>query len=341
MSEDEKFMQRALQLAQLGEGFVSPNPMVGAVVVYEGMIIGEGYHEEFGKHHAEVNAINSVQNKDLLSKSTIYVTLEPCAHFGKTPPCSDLIIQYQLKRVVVGCQDPFNEVNGKGIDKIKKAGITVDKNILEVECRELNKSFFTFHEKKKPFVLLKWAQTKNGFISNNDTQGITWISQPEVQSLVHLWRSKVDAILIGKNTAQKDNPSLTVRRVQGKNPTRILLDSNLECSKKLQIFNTEAKTIILNLHKNTIEGNIHYIKMKTLSSSETLSTLYSLGIQSVLIEGGSAILTSFIESDLWDEARVITSEKEFKSGVKAPLITNSNKTSINIFSDKLTTYKNI
>ncbi len=223
-------MRRCLQLAKMGEGNVAPNPMVGAVIVCNHKIIGEGYHQEFGGPHAEVNAINSVKDKSLLAKSTIYVSLEPCAHHGKTPPCSDLIVEHKIPKVVIGSQDTFSKVNGKGIKKLEANGCQVTCGVLEKECRKLNKRFFTFHEKKRPFVILKWAQTKDGFLDkkrNEGEKGIHWITAPETRSLVHLWRSKEMGVLVGRQTAAVDDPKLNVRDVTGKNPVRIILDSQI------------------------------------------------------------------------------------------------------------------
>lgn len=340
MNTHELFMERAIQLAKLAKGNTSPNPLVGAVIVYQNKIIGEGYHEVYGGPHAEVNAVNSVSDPSILKDATIYVTLEPCAHHGKTPPCADLLIKHRFKQVFIGCRDPFKAVDGKGIEKIEAAGIPVELGVLKEECEDLNNVFFTYHTKKRPFVLLKWAETTNHLMSNGQKEGISWISNPEVQSIVHLWRSHFDAILIGKNTALADNPSLTVRRVQGKNPIRILLDSNAECPTRLKLFNTASQTIVLNTKKNEKINNIQYIQLTDLSPEKILEELYKIGIQSVFIEGGSQTLKSFIDANLWDEAKVITGQHSFSEGVKSPYISNNKGIQSNIIGDILTTYKN-
>lgn len=344
MQKDEKYMQRCIDLAQLGEGNVAPNPMVGAVIVLNDCIIGEGYHQKYGEAHAEVNAVNSVLDKSVLKDATIYVSLEPCAHFGKTPPCSDLLVQHQFKRVVIGCHDSFSEVSGKGIQKLKDAGIEFEVGVLEEKCRELNKRFFTFHEKKRPYIILKWAQTKDGFIDvkrDDSKVGINWISSPETKVLVHKWRSEEQSILVGKNTVLKDNPTLTVREVTGNNPIRIVLDSYLEIKKEAKVLNEDAPTIVFNKLKDEVIGSVRYRKLDNLEVSTIVEALYELSIQSVFIEGGSKILQSFIDSNIWDEARVILGENLFKEGVKAPTISKLPTTSFHFSSDKVFIYTNL
>ncbi|MDQ6845236.1 MAG: bifunctional diaminohydroxyphosphoribosylaminopyrimidine deaminase/5-amino-6-(5-phosphoribosylamino)uracil reductase RibD, partial [Bacteroidota bacterium] len=294
MNTDEQYITRCLQLAKLGEGNVAPNPMVGSVLVFENKIIGEGYHQKYGKAHAEVNCINSVdeKNKYLIAKSVLYVSLEPCSHFGKTPPCADLIIENKIPKVVIGCKDVFNQVAGRGIQKLKQAGIEVISDCLEKECIDLNKRFFTFHEKFRPYIILKWAQSANGKIGGTEKKRII-ISNDYSNRLVHKWRSEEAAILIGTNTAIEDDPFLTTRLWQGKNPVRIVIDKKLQLPVTLNIFNTEAKTIIYNLVKNSTEGNLAYIKIVHGTSNEEngkfidqlLHSLFELNIQSVLIEG--------------------------------------------------------
>ena len=314
-------MNRCLELASKGLENVSPNPMVGSVIVYQGEIIGEGYHIESGKEHAEVNAITSVKDKSLLKDSTLYVNLEPCAHFGKTPPCSNLIIEHKIPTVVIGCVDSFSDVNGKGIIKMEKAGIKVSVGILEKESRELNKRFFTFHEKKRPYIILKWAESKDGFIAPKNQTAPFWMTSKDSKKLVHQFRAEEDAILVGRITAEKDNPSLTVREVTGKNPTRIVIDKDLKLSKKLNLFNNEAKTIIFNtLQTKEIDSN-YYIKTDFNNLIESiLQELYKQNIQSIIIEGGVKTLQSFIDEKLWDEARVFTASTILVEGVKSPNI---------------------
>jgi diaminohydroxyphosphoribosylaminopyrimidine deaminase/5-amino-6-(5-phosphoribosylamino)uracil reductase len=341
MTTDEIFMQRCIELARLGEGNVAPNPMVGAVIVLNGKIIGEGYHREYGQAHAEVNAVNSVLDKDSLKEATIYVSLEPCAHFGKTPPCADLIVHHHLKKVVIGCLDTFSEVSGKGIKRLKDAGIEVVEGVLEKECRNLNKRFFTFHEKKRPYIILKWAQTQDGFLDKNRevaSKGVNWISSPETQILVHQWRSEEQAILVGRKTVENDNPSLTVREVDGKNPIRILIDSQLKISSDSNIFNSEAKTIILNKIKSEVSANCQWVKLPELTTASILEALYELNIQSVFIEGGSKTLQHFIIDNSWDEARVIVGNTTFKDGLKAPKINDLPVEKFSFSTDKIYIY---
>lgn len=320
---DELYIQRCIDLALKGKGYVSPNPMVGAVIVFNNEIIGEGYHEKYGQAHAEVNAVNSVHDKSVLSESTIYVSLEPCSHFGKTPPCSDLIIHHRFKRVVIGCIDTFSEVAGKGIQKLRDAGIEVIVGVLEKECRALNKRFFTFHEKKRPHVILKWAQTLDGFIDKKrykKSTGINWITQPETKKLVHQWRAEETAVLIGKNTALNDNSSLTVREATGNHPIRILLDNKLEVPNSYNLFSDEAPTLVFNSVLAQKSGNIEWIKVNSLTPKVILEILYERNVQSVLIEGGKQVLESFIQSGLWDEARVLIGTNYFGEGLTAPIL---------------------
>lgn len=323
---EEDFMKRCIQLAGLGLGSVAPNPMVGAVLVFNDRIIGEGYHEQYGQAHAEVNCLNSVREEDkmLIPESTIYVSLEPCAHFGKTPPCADLLIQMKVKKAVVGCVDVNEEVAGKGIKRMQDAGIEVLVGVLEPECRELNKRFFIFHEKKRPFIILKWAQSLDGFIGSGTEERI-FISNQYTNTLVHKWRSEEAAILVGTNTALQDDPVLTTRLWTGNNPKRILLDRNLMVPETHQIFNDEAYTIIFNGEKNEECNNLLYIKaMGTDSLDSILHSLWEMKIQSVLVEGGAKTLQSFIDKELWDEAHIIANEKlQIGKGVKAPLITGA------------------
>lgn len=339
-------MTRCIELARKGAGSVSPNPMVGCVIVHNDEIIGEGFHEKHGEAHAEVNAINSVKNRELLTASTLYVSLEPCAHFGLTPPCSDLIVREKIPRVVIGTIDPFAKVAGRGIEKLMKAGIDVQVGILENECRELNKRFFTFHEKKRPFVILKWAQTRDGFIDViRETENFgqpTWITGEEALVRVHKMRATEDAIMVGTNTALKDNPSLTVRHCEGKNPVRAVLDKNLRLSEKLHLFDNSVKTFVFNSFKTGQEKNTFYQKIDFEKDIilQVLELFYQNNIQSVIIEGGKHLAESFIISSLWDEAWVFEGNKIFSDGIKAPKISTPPFLSENIGPDKLTVFKN-
>lgn len=340
---DEFYIKRCIDLALKGKGNVAPNPMVGAVIVHKGQIIGEGYHQKYGEAHAEVNAVNSVIDQTVLNESTIYVSLEPCAHFGKTPPCANLIVKHNFKRVVIGCVDTFSEVSGKGIERLKNAGIEVTTGVLEDECRALNKRFFTFHEKKRPYVILKWAQSADGFLDKkrveNET-GINWITQPETKKIVHQWRAEESAILVGKNTALTDNPSLTVREVEGKNPIRILLDSNLEVSAEASLFNDEAPLLVFNALKSEQSAHIEWIKLVAMKPQDILQELYKRSIQSVIIEGGKQVLDAFIEANLWDEARVLVGTPKFEQGILAPKITSKPVSQTTIGRDQLNYYIN-
>ena len=338
----EAYMQRCIELAQNGAGNVSPNPMVGAVVVHNDKVIGEGYHQLYGEAHAEVNAINAVKDKSLLSKATIYVSLEPCVHFGKTPPCSDLIIESKIPNAVIGCRDSYKEVDGKGIEKLQKAGVNVIFGVLEKDCLDLNKRFFTFHEKKRPYIILKWAQSQDGFMDKIRTDTcptINWITHPNTKQLTHKWRSEEDAILIGKNTAINDNPELTTRAVDGKNPTRIVIDRKLELSKDLKIFNSASKTIILNELKNEENDSILHKKVFFESFFDDLWSICTENdIISLIVEGGAFTLNQFIEKDLWDEARVLTGDPFFEEGVKAPQLNIKSAEKFTFGKDKITYY---
>lgn len=324
MNTPEIFMQRCLDLALLGMGDVAPNPMVGCVIVHDGIIIGEGYHQKFGQPHAEVNAIRSVKNPELLAQSTIYVSLEPCSHFGKTPPCSDLIIENRIPRVVIGTIDPFAKVAGKGIERMKNAGIEVEVGLLENECRELNRRFFTFHEKKRPYILLKWAQTLDGFIDTDrtETQHPTWITNAFAKRLVHKQRSEESAILIGTNTAQYDNPALTVREWTGNQPIRIVIDRTGRLNSGLHIFDQNAPTWVFSGIEHSDAENIKFIPLDFGRNilPQMLSELYQHNILSVVVEGGSVLLNSFLDAGLWDEAFVYTGNQFFGKGLAAPHI---------------------
>jgi diaminohydroxyphosphoribosylaminopyrimidine deaminase/5-amino-6-(5-phosphoribosylamino)uracil reductase len=317
------YMQRCLELAQLGAGLTAPNPMVGCVIVANNLIIGEGYHKSFGEAHAEVVAIQSVKDKSELIGATVYVSLEPCSHFGKTPPCADLLVQSNVKTVVIACRDTNPTVAGKGIERLKKAEIEVIEGVLEKESRELNKRFFTFHEKQRPYVILKWTQTLDGYldkIRKDDEKGVNWISQPETKVLVHKWRGEEQSILVGRNTIINDNPSLTVREYKGKNPVRIVIDSQLQISGDVNIYSPEAPTIVFNRIRNEKKENVEWVKIKETSTKNILDELYKRDIISVFVEGGSRTLQYFIIDNVWDEAHVIVGNKRFEEGMKAPII---------------------
>jgi len=335
-------MQRCIELAQLGAGNVSPNPMVGAVIVCDGNIIGEGYHEQYGKAHAEVNAVNQVlaefdNAEDLLKKSTIYVSLEPCAHYGKTPPCADLIIKHQIPKVVVGCRDPFDQVNGKGIEKLQAAGVEVVNGVLEAECQWLNRRFFTRVKKQRPYIILKWAQTNDGFFAPADNSQL-WITGEESRRLVHKWRSEEDAILIGKNTAAIDDPKLNTRFWPGKSPKRVVIDRRLELGHHLNIYDQSVETLIFNEVKTDIKGKIKYIALEDFDRfvpQYILFQLYLQDLQSVIIEGGVHTLNSFIEAGLWDEARIFTGQAILVQGTKAPCINGITSNELLLGTDRL------
>lgn len=339
---EEHFMRRCMQLARLGIGYTAPNPMVGAVLVYNQRIIGEGYHEHYGQGHAEVNCLKSVkeEEKKFIPQSTMYVSLEPCAHFGKTPPCADLLIQMKVNKVVVGCVDVNEEVAGKGIKRMQDAGIEVLSGVLESECRELNKRFFTFHQKKRPFIILKWAQSLDGFIGSGTEERI-FLSNQYTNRLVHKWRSEEASILVGTNTALQDDPLLTTRLWPGKNPIRILLDRNLIIPETHQVFNDKAYTIIFNDQKNEELNNLIYLKNDQPHSLKSiLNSVWEMNVQSILVEGGARTLQSFIDEGFWDEARVIVNEElQILKGVKAPLITGAIlKKQKNYFNDLISYY---
>ncbi|TDG35047.1 bifunctional diaminohydroxyphosphoribosylaminopyrimidine deaminase/5-amino-6-(5-phosphoribosylamino)uracil reductase RibD [Pedobacter changchengzhani] len=345
---DEIYMNRCLELANLGSGNVSPNPMVGCVIVAGEQIIGEGYHRQYGQAHAEPNAVKAVFDRfgidadSLLKKATAYVNLEPCAHFGKTPPCADLFVKHQLKKVVIGNTDPFSGVDGKGIEKLKNAGIEVITGVLKAECEYFNRRFFTRIKKQRPYIILKWAETANGYFgTTNGTQ--KWISGPLAKRLSHKWRTEEDAILVGKNTAMIDNPTLTARNWTGKNPTRLVIDKNLEIPTTHNMFNREAKTIIFNEVKTDVSENIHYIQMEDMHfylPQKIAFQLYLMDIQSVIIEGGVSILNQFLDANLWDEARIFQSESNWSSGMKAPKINGFLTEAVQIGIDKLNLYAN-
>lgn len=343
---DILFMRRALQLAELGGVYAAPNPMVGAVIVHNQKIIGEGFHQRCGEAHAEVNAVNSVKNKSLLPESTMYVTLEPCAHHGKTPPCSDLIVEHNFARVVVACKDTFAKVAGRGIEKMKSSGIQADVGLLEEEAQRINKRFFAYHNNNRPYVILKWAQTKDGFfdrLPEDREQGVNWITTPATKPLVHRWRSEEQAIMVGWKTIENDNPSLTVREINGQSPHRFIIDPNCKISSDAKIINDGKDTTILvieNKYKN-LPGHIEVVEIETITSARLLEVLYDKNMLSVFIEGGATTLQHFIDDNLWDEARILTGNIEFKRGQKAPHIKKGNtRSSEKLGSNAITYIKN-
>lgn len=324
MSVSESFMQRCLDLAILGMGDVAPNPMVGCVIVHQGMIIGEGYHQKYGQAHAEVNAIQAVLSPELLAQSTLYVSLEPCAHFGKTPPCADLIIKSGIPHVVIGTIDPFVKVAGAGIERMQKAGIKVEVGVLEKECRELNRRFFTFHAQKRPYIILKWAQTLDGFMDTDrtETQHPTWITNAISKRLVHKQRSQESAILIGTNTAAYDNPALTVREWTGNQPIRMVLDRTLRLDHTLLVFDQKNPTWIFTQGEQPDSQNLQYIRLDYNRDilPQIMAVLYDRQVLSLVVEGGSMLLNSFLQAGLWDEAFIYTGNQYFGKGISAPHI---------------------
>ena len=324
--EEEKYMRRCIELAKNGLCNVAPNPMVGAVIVCDGRIIGEGYHVRCGEAHAEVNAIRSVKDESLLKRSTIYVSLEPCSHYGKTPPCADLIIEKQIPRIVIGCRDPFSKVAGRGIQKLQNAGREVIVGVLEEECLHLIRRFITFNTLRRPFITLKWAESADRFIDIERIDGNpALLSSPLTSMLVHKKRAENTAIMVGRRTALLDNPSLTVRNWYGPNPIRIVLDRNLSLPNDLQIFNGEVPTLVFTEKEHPEEKSVSYITIDFRHNPLKLimEELYQRNIQSLLVEGGSQLLQSFIDNELWDEAYIEKCPKRLYSGVKAPEISNN------------------
>ena len=327
MSSDEIYILRCLELAAKGLGKTRQNPMVGSVIVHDGKIIGEGYHIQYGQPHAEVNAINSVTDKSLLRESTLYVNLEPCSHYGKTPPCTLLIKDYKIPRVVIGTIDTNPVVAGKGVKILVESGIKVITGIKEKECRFLNRRFFTFHEKKRPYIILKWAQSRDGFIDVIrdpwDTGYPNWISNQSARVLVHKWRAEEMALMVGTNTVEIDNPSLTLRHWPGENPLRVIPDKSLRLSESSAVFTGADKTLVFTCENKLPEkSNPEYIFLpqEKFSLATIMEELYKRKILSIMVEGGSVIVNNFIDSGLWDEARVFIGNDDFNSGVKAPHI---------------------
>ncbi len=341
MQSNEIYMHRCLDLAALGLGKTYPNPMVGAVIVHQSKIIGEGWHQKAGEAHAEVHAVQSVKDVTLLINSTLYVSLEPCAHEGKTPPCVDLILKHKIPNVVVGCLDPFSKVSGKSIQKMKEAGVNVILGMLEEECLATNKRFISLYVHKRPYIILKWAECLEGFIAPNDqAKGEpVWLISRESKILVHKWRTEESSILIGRKTADVDNPALTARLWKGKNPLRIVIDKDLKLEKNLQVFDEKVETLVFTQKSNADYGTMKYIQLpfeKPLN--EIMKVLYQSNISSIIIEGGRETLQGFIDQELWDEARVFVANKKLKNGIMAPILKGKLLTEEKISSDTLKTF---
>ncbi|MFZ1808922.1 MAG: bifunctional diaminohydroxyphosphoribosylaminopyrimidine deaminase/5-amino-6-(5-phosphoribosylamino)uracil reductase RibD [Cyclobacteriaceae bacterium] len=340
MISDKFYMLRAMELAKNGIGHVSPNPLVGCVIVCEDKIIGEGWHQKYGEAHAEVNAVNAVTDKSVLKDAVVYVNLEPCAHTGKTPPCADLLIKHNVKRVVIANIDPNPLVAGKGVSKLIDAGIEVTTEVLENEGYELNKRFFTFLNNKRPFIILKWAQTSDGFIARENFDS-KWISNEYSRKLVHKWRAAEDSILVGYNTAAHDNPKLTVRDWSGRHPVRIVIDQNLNLEPSLHLFDGSTPTICYSVLRQESKPNVEYVlweKGNTLKG--ILTDLFNRKIQSLIVEGGAQTIRAFLSEGVWDEARIFTSEQRFESGIEAPIINKEVSSCEMIGNDELVIYSN-
>ncbi|WGH76153.1 bifunctional diaminohydroxyphosphoribosylaminopyrimidine deaminase/5-amino-6-(5-phosphoribosylamino)uracil reductase RibD [Tenacibaculum tangerinum] len=356
----KKYIQRCLQLAKNGIGTTRPNPSVGAVIVHNNTIIGEGFTSPYGGSHAEVNAIHAVQNQELLKEATIYVTLEPCSHYGKTPPCADLILEKQIPTIVIGCVDTNSLVAGKGIERLQKAGRNVMVGVCEEACKQQHKRFFTFQNKKRPYIILKWAETKDGFIAplQKEEQQPVWISNSYSQQLVHKWRSEEQAILVGTNTVIADNPSLTVRSWKGNNPTRVVIDKSLRIPSEVTVFDGKVQTIVL-ANTNEKRGNkgetvavtsndsenshvlvYEHIDFSSRVAAQICEVLHTHQIQSVIIEGGAQTLQTFIDANLWDEARVFMGDVSFGEGVKRPVLKAKLSSEKKIKNDILRIYRN-
>lgn len=336
----QKYMQRCLELAKNGLGTTYPNPMVGSVIVFDNKIIGEGWHQKAGEPHAEVHAINSVKDKSLLSKSTIYVSLEPCSHFGKTPPCSDLIILHKIPNIVVGTIDPNEKVAGKGIEKLQQSGAKVTVGVLEKQCLELNQRFFTFHNLKRPYIILKWAESADGFLSpqTKNEQKPVWITNSHSRQLVHKWRTEEQAILVGTTTVLADNPQLNSRDWQGNNPIRIVLDRSGKIPNDYEVKNGNQPTIFITEKENFVSvENYNYetIIFDNQLAEKICGLLFHKGIQSVIIEGGLQTLQTFMDANLWDEARIFKGSLLFQQGTKAPTLEGETVKRTTILNDEL------
>ncbi|WP_417800957.1 bifunctional diaminohydroxyphosphoribosylaminopyrimidine deaminase/5-amino-6-(5-phosphoribosylamino)uracil reductase RibD [Tenacibaculum sp.] len=351
MMNHEFYIVRCLELAKKGIGTTRPNPSVGAVIVHNNKIIGEGFTSAYGGPHAEVNAINAVRDQELLKEATIYVTLEPCSHHGKTPPCADLILEKGIPNIVIGCVDTNSLVAGKGIARLKKAGRNVTVGVCEKECLEHHKRFFTVQDKQRPYIILKWAETKDGFIAPliKDEQKPVWISNQYSQQLVHKWRSEEHAILVGTNTVIADNPSLTVRSWKGNNPVRVVIDKNLRIPLEVTVFDKNVQTIIITEEKQRVISNdsekshaltYEHIDFSSPVAEQICGILYKHQIQSVIIEGGRQTLETFITANLWDEARVFIGDVVFGEGVKRPNFNAELSSEEKVANDILRLYRN-
>lgn len=340
MTRDEHYMARCLELARLGKADAAPNPMVGSVIVYQDRIIGEGYHERCGEAHAEPNAIASVKDKSLLRESTLYVSLEPCAHFGKTPPCASLIVQHQIPRVVVGCVDPFAKVAGRGIAMMREAGIEVEVGVLEQESLALNRRFITFHEKKRPYIILKWAESKDGFIDAEEDVP-KWLTNEESRALVHKMRAEEMAIMVGTVAAYKDNPSLTTRAWAGKDPIRVTIDRSLRLPTTHHLFDGKVRTIVFTQEQREDRPNISFVSIDFSGDvlAQCLHYLHQQNINSLIVEGGEILLSSFIKQGLWDEAWQFIGPSTLRAGTAAPHLDHPIKDQMKVAGVTLNTYE--
>lgn len=341
----ELYMNRCLQLAENGLSNVAPNPMVGSVIVHDNKIIGSGYHQQYGGPHAEVHAIQSVENKELLQNSTLFVNLEPCSHHGKTPPCADLIIENQIPKVVVAMRDPNPKVAGQGIERLRAAGIEVIEGICEKEAAFLNRRFIMFHTKRRPYIILKWAESADGFMDRlrgeSDNPGINWISHSETKKLVHQWRSEERAILVGKNTIENDDPSLTTRLVDGNSPLRVVLSSSGKIPENAKILKDGNPTLIFNVNVSKKEGNAEWIKTDSKLIDFALKTLFERNITSIIVEGGRDTLNRFLEINLWDEIRIIKSPRMLGEGLNAPEFGRIPQSTFDYGKDEIRMYYNL
>ena len=335
---EEFFMRRALELARLGMGYVSPNPLVGCVIVHDNKIIGEGWHKKYGEAHAEVNAVQSMEDKSLLPECVVYVSLEPCSHTGKTPPCADMLITHNVKKVVIANSDPNPLVAGGGIKKLRAAGIEVVTDVLAAEGRYLNRRFFTSMQRHRPYVILKWAQTADGFIARENYDS-KWISNEYSRRLVHKWRAEEDAVLVGTNTAHYDDPQLNVRDWTGRNPVRVVIDRSLKLEATCKLFDGTQETICYNLKKDEVHETLTFVRLsEPFTVEDVLQDLHRRRIQSILVEGGTQLLNSFINGNLWDEARVFLSACTFTQGIQAPDVAGNLISQESVMNDRLQIY---